>query len=108
MTSTYPGSYFVIDALVVVIVLAAGVWVARRTRPTYGVYLWASVLLPLCLTWPGRPLLSLPRIYLVVFPVFWAMSRLAERWRMHDAVVAVSAGFMALLAAAFVGRYPLF
>ncbi|MDX6198825.1 MAG: hypothetical protein QOJ79_1976 [Actinomycetota bacterium] len=104
----YPGSYFVVDVLVVAVVLAAGVWVAMRMRPTYGVYLWASVLFPLLFTWPDRPLLSVPRIYLVVFPVYWALSRLAERWRLHNAVVGVSAGFMALLAAAFVGRYPLF
>lgn len=104
----YPGSYFVIDAVVVGLVMAAGVWVAVRTRPTYGVYLWTGAIFPLLLMWPGRPFLSLPRLYLVLFPAYWALSRLAERWRAHDAIVATSAAFMALLAAAFVGRYPLF
>lgn len=104
----YPGSYFAIDAVLVGLVLAAGVWVAVRMRPTYAVYLWASVLVPLMFVWPSRPFLSLPRIYLVLFPVCWALSRLAERWRVHEAIVATSAAFMALLAAAFVGRYPLF
>jgi hypothetical protein len=105
---SYPGSYFLVDALVVALLLAAGVWVALRVRATYAVYLWASVLFPLFLMWPGRPLLSLPRIYLVVFPVFWALSRLAERWRAHDAVLVVSGAAMALLGAGFVGRYPIF
>jgi hypothetical protein len=104
----YPGGYFMVDVVVVALVLAAGVWVAVRTRPTYAVYLWASIVFPLVLMWPGRPLLSVPRLYVVLFPVLWALSRFAERWRANDAVVAVSAGSMALLGAAFVSRYPLF
>ena len=105
---SYPGSYFLVDVVVVAVVLGCAVWVVRRLRPTYAVYAVASVVMPLLYTWPVRPLLSLPRIYLVVFPVFWALSRCAERWRLHDAILLLSTGFMALLAAAFVGRYPLF
>jgi hypothetical protein len=105
---SYPGGYFLVDLVVALLVLAAGVWVAVRARPTYAVYLWVSVILPLTLMWPSRPLLSVPRIYVVLFPAWWAMSRFAERWRAHDAVLAVSAGLMAVLAVAFVGRYPLF
>lgn len=105
---SFPGGYFLVDALVVAVVLVAGMWVALRCRPTYAVYLWASVVFPLILMWPGRPLLSLPRLLAVVFPTFWALSRLAERWRAHDAVLVVSAALMALLGAAFVSRYPLF
>jgi hypothetical protein len=105
---SYPGGYYLVDVLVAALVLAAGVWALLRLRATYAVYLWASILLPLVLMWPSRPLLSVPRIYAVLFPVFWAMSRFAERWRAHDAVLAVSAGLMAVLAVAFVSRYPLF
>ena len=103
-----PGGYFLVDLLVVLLVLAAGVWVALRTRLTYAVYVWASVLLPLTLMWPGRPLLSLPRIYLVIFPTVWALARLAERWKAHDAVLLGSTAFMAVLAAMFVSANPLF
>ncbi|MDT7570927.1 MAG: hypothetical protein QOE05_1101 [Actinomycetota bacterium] len=105
---SYPGGYFLVDVVVAAAVLAAGVWVILRVRATYAVYLWASALLPLLLMWPARPLLSVPRLYVVLFPALWALSRFAERWRAHDAVLAVSAGLMALLAAAFVSRYPLF
>ncbi|MCU1590404.1 MAG: integral rane protein-like protein [Frankiales bacterium] len=105
---SFPGGYFLVDALVVALVLATAVWVALRMRATYAVYLWASVLFPLLLMWPSRPLLSVPRIYAVLFPAFWALSRFAERWRAHDVVLVVSGGSMALLGAAFVGRYPLF
>lgn len=105
---SYPGGYYLVDVLVAALVMAAGIWVIRRARATYAVYLWAGIVLPLLLMWPGRPLLSVPRLYVVLFPALWALSRFAERWRAHDAVVASSAAFMALLAAAFVGRYPLF
>jgi hypothetical protein len=105
---SYPGGYYLVDAGIALLVMACGVWVARRMRATYAVYLWASILLPLLLMWPSRPLLSVPRLYAVLFPVFWALSRFAERWRAHDAVLVVSAGLMTLLGAAFVGRYPLF
>jgi hypothetical protein len=103
-----PGGYFLVDLLVVLLVIGAAVWVALRSRLTYAVYTWASVLFPLFLMWPGRPLLSLPRIYLVVFPVTWALARLAERWRAHEAVLVASALSMAVLATAFATARPLF
>ena len=103
-----PGGYFLVDLLVVLLVMVAGVWVALRTRVVYGLYLWAGVLLPLLLAWPGRPLLSLPRIYLVLFPTVWALARLAERFRAHDLVLVVSTASMAVLGAMFVSARPLF
>jgi hypothetical protein len=105
---TYPGGYYLVDLVVALAVMVTGVWVVRRARLTYAVYLWAGILLPLLLMWPSRPLLSVPRLYVVLFPALWALSRFAERWRAHDAVLAVSTGLMAVLAVAFVGRYPLF
>ena len=105
---TPPGGYFLADLLVVALVLAAGVWVALRMRATYAVHVWVGVIVPLLLMWPGRPLLSLPRIYLVLFPVVWALVRLGERFRAHDAVLLVSAGLMTLLAALFASSNPFF
>jgi hypothetical protein len=103
-----PGGYFLVDLLMVLLVMAAGVWVALRARATYAVYVWAGVLFPLFLMWPGRPLLSLPRIYLVLFPTVWALARLAERFRAHDAVLVASAVSMGILAAMFASANPLF
>ncbi len=103
-----PGGYFFVDLLVVVLVMACGVWVALRARATYAVYVWVSVLFPLFLMWPGRPLLSLPRVYLVLFPTVWALARLAERYRAHDAVLAGSAISMGILATMFASANPLF
>jgi hypothetical protein len=67
-----------------------------------------SLLLPLTLAFDGRPLLSLPRFVVVVFPLFWALARLAERWRVHDAVVATSAAGLGLLSVLFVNWYYIF
>lgn len=103
-----PGGYFAIDWIVLVVLAATGVWVALRLRATWSVYLWVSLLFPLLLQFPGRPLLSLPRIYLVVFPMVWGLVRLAERGRAHDAVLATLAAGMGLCAALFVSSYPLF
>jgi len=105
---TNPGGYFLVDFLMVLLVVGAGVWVALRTRLPYALYLWAGVLLPLFLMWPGRPLLSLPRLYLVLFPTVWALVRLADRFRVHDLVLMVSTVAMAVLAAMFVSANPLF
>ncbi len=105
---TSPGGYFALDLLALLGLAAAGVWVTVRMRATWSVYLWLSLLFPLFLQYPGRPLLSLPRIYVVVFPLVWALVRLGERFRAHDAVLAVTAGSCALLAALFVSSFPLF
>ena len=108
LPGTYPGGYYLVDLAVVVLVLATGAWVALRTRPTYGLHTWVGITLPLLLMWPGRPLLSLPRIYLVLFPTVWALARLAERWRAHDAVLGVSVVTMGVLGAMFVSSNPFF
>ena len=105
---TYPGGYFTVDALLVLVALAAGVWVAVRVRPTYAVWLWASLLLPLVLPFDGRALLSVPRFLVVLFPVVWALARFAERWRAHDVVVASSAAGLGLLSVLFVNWYFVF
>lgn len=105
---TYPGGYFTVDAVLVLVGLACGVWVAVRVRPTYAVWLWASLLLPLVLPFDGRALLSVPRFLVVLFPVVWALSRFAERWRAHDVVVASSAAGLGLLSVLFVNWYFVF
>jgi len=102
----YAGGYHSLDLLLVAGGLAGAVWVALRLRATWGVWVWASLLLPLTLAFPGRPLLSMSRYLVVLFPLFWALAALAERWKVHDAVVAVSAAGLGLLSLLFVAWYP--
>ena len=58
------------------------------------------------LLWNGsrisRPLMSVPRFLLPVFPLFWALARFGERWRAHD-LVATSDEFLGASWAAAAG-----
>lgn len=102
------GGYFTLDLLLIAAALAACVWVTVRCRPLYAVYAWASVLFPMFAMWDGRPFMSNPRFLLPVFPIFWAIAALGDRWRAHQALVAVSAGGLTLLSVLAVASYPIF
>ena len=104
----YAGGYHTVDLVLVLVALAAGVWVALRTRATYAVWFWASLVFPLTVAFGGRPFLSVPRFLVVVFPLFWALAALSERWRVHDAVVAASACGLGLLSVLYVNWYFIF
>jgi hypothetical protein len=105
----YPGGYHLADWLIVVPTLAGAVWVAVRARPLYGVYTWVSLLAPLSFVFPLRPFMSLPRFLLVVFPILWAGAVWGLRRRgVHEALVAVSAGLLAVLTVLFVNWYYVF
>jgi mannosyltransferase PIG-V len=103
------GGYWAIDWFIVVPILAASVWAAVRYRPSYTVYLWGGMLIPLCYVFQPRPLMSMPRFVLPLFPAFWAVSELARRWRVpRAAVAAVAAGGLGLLLVLFVNWYYIF
>jgi hypothetical protein len=100
-TGLYPGGYHELDWIIAVPVLALAVYATVRFRPTYGVYLWASVLVPLVYIFDGRPLMSFPRFALPLFPVAWGFARLTEhRPAARHVALAASAmllGFLLLL-----------
>ena len=102
------GGYFTLDLVIIAVALAACVWVTVRCRPVYAVYAWASVLFPMFAMWDGRAFMSNPRFLLPVFPIFWAIAALGDRWRAHQALVAVSAGLLTLLSVLAVASYPIF
>lgn len=104
----YPGGYFTLDLLLVVLAFGAAAWLTVRARPLYAVYAWLSLVFPLLLVFEGRPLMSVPRFLLVVFPLFWALARFAERWRAHDLVVGISAAGLSLVGALAVSWLPIF
>ncbi len=64
-------SYLLVDGVVVLLAFAAAVFVWRRSARGYAVYVWLSLLIPLWSEVPNRPLLSLPRFAVVLFPFAW-------------------------------------
>lgn len=104
----YSGGYHQLDWLFVVFGIAAVTWAVLKTRLSFGLYALVCFVIPLFFVFGGRPFMSVPRFLLPIVPMYWAMAALTERFKVHDAVVAVSAaglGFMTLL---FVNWYWVF
>jgi hypothetical protein len=102
-------TWWTMDLVVVVIAIVA-IWIAAREVPlTYTVYAGLSVLLPMTFTFANRPLISVPRYLVVVFPIAWGLAIAAGRRRPPEAAILVgcAAGF-ALLAFLFVNWLPAF
>jgi hypothetical protein len=103
------GGYWAIDWLIGVPFLAVSLYAAVRYRPSYGVYLWGGLLIPLFYVFEPRPLMSMPRFVLPLFPAFWAIVELSERWRIpRSALIAVSAVGLGCLMVLFVNWYYIF
>jgi hypothetical protein len=105
---TYSGGYHLADWVIVMVALAAAVWVAVRLPATYAVYTWLSLLIPLSFVFGGRPFMSVPRFIVTIFPLFWAFAAFSDRWKTHDLVVAVSAGGLGVMTLLFVNWYFIF
>lgn len=103
------GPYWLIDWLLVVPILAASVVALFRYRWAFRVYLWGGLLIPLSYVFQDRPLMSMPRFVLPLFPAFWAMAETLDRWRVPRwAVAAVGAAGLGLLVPLFVNWYYIF
>jgi hypothetical protein len=90
----YAGGYHQLDWLIAVPVLAAAVYVAIRMRPSYGVYVWASILAPLSFVFLPRPLMSFPRFALPLFPVYWALARWTKGRPVAQQLVLAGSGIL--------------
>ena len=75
--------------------LAASVYAVIRLRPCYTVYLWGGLLIPLSFVFAPRPLMSMPRFLLPLFPAFWGLALGLERAVIHRSV-ALAAGVLGL------------
>jgi len=81
-------------AAVFVVVLGVVAW--RRLGAAYGLFVLASIALPLSSPTANFPLLSMPRFVLGVFPVFIALGAVARGSRTQAAVIAVFAMLLGL------------
>jgi hypothetical protein len=89
--------------------VVASVYAAVRYRPSYSIYLWGGLLIPLSYVFEPRPLMSMPRFVLPLFPGFWAITELTERWSIpRAAVAAVAAAGLGFLLVLFVNWYYIF
>jgi len=68
----------------------------RRFGAPYGVFALFSLAVPLSVPASGKPLLSLPRFGLAIFPLFLALAALGERPRVHRTIIVVSACLLSL------------
>lgn len=93
------GIYWTADLLLTAIVLGPLIARWREMARTYLVYAAVTVLVVLSYPLPERPLLSVPRFLIVVFPAFWAMAALVRPRVFVVAIVTFLVGFVALSAA---------
>jgi Mannosyltransferase (PIG-V) len=84
-----------------VFALVACVGAFRRLPKAYGVWVAASLVLPLSFPVEPQPLMSLPRFLVVLFPIFMWLGVWSEERRATNAVVAVSALGLGLFTAQF-------
>jgi hypothetical protein len=84
-----------------VFALLALVGIFRRLPLAYGVWVAASLALPLTFPVKPQPLMSLPRFVVVLFPIFMWLALWAEERGATDRVVAVSAVGLGLFTAQF-------
>jgi hypothetical protein len=104
-------TYWLIDLLVVAIALG-GVGLAaaaRRVRSSYLAYATLSLMLPLFAPLDDRPLLSMPRFVIVVFPLYWGYAAAVDRrWVPESLVTGAFAMGYGLLAVLFVTWWYVF
>jgi Mannosyltransferase (PIG-V) len=83
--------------VVAFIILAVVAW--RRLGAAYGVFAGVSLAIPLAVPTAVRPLLSMPRFGLAIFPLFIAFSAITSTPRRYVGAVAVSALFCGIVLA---------
>jgi hypothetical protein len=84
-----------------VFAVVACVGVLRRLPRPYGVWVAASLVLPLSFPVTPQPLMSLPRFVSVLFPIFMWLALVCEERRVTDLVAAASAVGLGLFTAQY-------
>jgi hypothetical protein len=105
---TFPGGYHLIDWLIVCPMLALALWATPRLPLPQRLYVWGGLLPPLVFVFPGRPLMSLPRFLLALWPLFAALALLVVRPLPRVALASISCGGLAVLTVLYVNWYWIF
>ena len=93
-------SYWLLDLVLMLIAIAGVALATPAIRPSEAAYGWLSLVLPLADPFPPRPLLSVPRFTVVIFPAIWGLAGVGAGRRLPwPAVIAVLAAgwFLCLL-----------
>lgn len=81
--------------------LVVGALAIRWLRPSYTLYLWAGILLPLFSATPRNPLLSYPRFLIVLFPAFMVLALVGRNRYAHQLITWTSLLLLALFTIRF-------
>lgn len=101
-TLRYPGWLITnIEVVLALVGIGLGVLAVRRYAWPYKALTATSLIMPLTLARPFSPLTSVPRYYLVVFPLFWALAEVSRRPAVRVAVMSASASLLVLLTLLF-------
>lgn len=101
-TLRYPGWLITnIEVLLALVGMSLGVLAARRYAWPYKALTVTSLVMPLTLVRQSSPLTSVPRYYLVVFPLFWVLAEVSRRPAVRAAVLTTSTSLLVLLTLLF-------
>lgn len=84
-----------------VFALVMGALAIRWLRPSYTLFLWAGILVPLFSATPHNPLLSYPRFVAVLFPAFICLSLIGRNRYAHQIILWCSLLLLALFTIRF-------
>jgi hypothetical protein len=104
----FPGGYHMIDWLIVCPMLVLALWATPRLPVAQRLYVWGALLPPLVFVFPGRPLMSLPRFLLALWPLFAGLAVLVVRPGPRLALASISCGGLAVLTVLYVNWYWIF
>jgi hypothetical protein len=102
-------TWWLLDVLVVGFAVAGICVAARRIPSGYTAYAAASLALPLVFPLADRPLMSMPRFAVVLFPLAWGFALVAARRpRLGTALLGASAAGYGVLTLLYVNWLPVF
>jgi hypothetical protein len=90
-----------VEVVLTLVGIGLGIVAIRRFAWPYKALTLASLIMPLTLARPFSPLTSVPRYYLVIFPLFWALAEVSRRPAVRVAVLTASTSLLVLLTLLF-------